>query len=452
MQENREQEFELGDRGLVKRQSFLLHPGESPEVDYKDAVALKSGEPFALKLVKHILGMCNAGGGFIIIGFKENDVNKHPEAVEIDDSIAASYDLSSLASLVERYTEGSDKIDLIVHKDAHPTTGIIYPIIEIRGFKKHPFFCKSTTKGILENGALYIRVASARTIKVASPDEWEQLINQCVEKRQDELLSRFTSLLKEVGLPHNLSSIPDIEIDDKKEWTEQNRKELNFITKKVNSLFEGLEFEHCLINSEKKANLKQLLDVAEKAKRTNTGWPIGLVVHAPEDKPTADNDSITCRIADQSRIDYWRIKTNGNYYFFRKFEEDQPRFNKEGDRVMWFDVRIWRVAELIDHTVAFHKAFGTDPTSKIKLTVRHLGIKGRQLTASDPMRAFTMHTRSANAENAEWSRELSLDLLKAERNAIIAEICKELFMLFDFWEPADSVISGVIEKYDGAGR
>ena len=77
--------------------------------------------------------MCNAEGGFIVIGYKEND-SKHPEPISIDDNVVASYDLSSLASLVERYTYGSDKIDLIVHKDIHPQNGITYPIIEIKGF------------------------------------------------------------------------------------------------------------------------------------------------------------------------------------------------------------------------------------------------------------------------------------------------------------------------------
>src|SRR6185295_19957727 len=94
---------------------------------------------------------------------------------------------------------GTEKIDLQIHKDPHPDTKDIYPIIEVKGFSTRPIFCKSSA-GKLQEGALYLRSPSARTIAIATPDDWDNLIDICVEKRQNDLLQRFTGLMTEMGL------------------------------------------------------------------------------------------------------------------------------------------------------------------------------------------------------------------------------------------------------------
>ncbi|KYP15356.1 MAG: hypothetical protein A1D16_15775 [Flavihumibacter sp. CACIAM 22H1] len=60
--------------------------------------------------------MCNASEGFIVIGYKE-DENKMPTPGTMDNAICASYDSSRLADMVEKYTVGSDKISLTIHKE-----------------------------------------------------------------------------------------------------------------------------------------------------------------------------------------------------------------------------------------------------------------------------------------------------------------------------------------------
>ena len=132
----------LEDRGSDLRQTFLKFPNEESFVDYKAAQAFVQGDDFSLKLIKHILGMANSGGGYIVIGYKEND-HGQPEAETIDPQITASYDTSKLAECVEKYTAGTDRINLIVHKDKNRANGLTYPVIEVKGFEKRPFFCKS---------------------------------------------------------------------------------------------------------------------------------------------------------------------------------------------------------------------------------------------------------------------------------------------------------------------
>jgi hypothetical protein len=452
------------DRGLSVRQSFLKFPGETPEVDYKDGVKFVAGEDFALKLIKHILGMANAGGGYIVIGYKEN-TSGHPEAIpNLAEDIVSSYDPSTLAQTVERYTAGTEKINLMVHKDPHPDTKTIYPIIQVFGFKKRPFFCKSSAgNGILKEGALYIRIASARTIEVATPDEWDQLIDICVARRQDEMIKRFSSLMKEIGIStKNRGTIAEATQDaktlfqrktDVQKWLESVRKEAKELALRDGFKFEGLEVVHWLIDPPRLFNHKELRDYAEQAVLRHTGWPMGLVMHRPEISPKPDKNGIKTIISEKGHgFDYWYFNNDGSFYLFRAFEEDtrerREKRESESNRVMFFDTRLWRVAEGVKHCLTLYKKIGVAPTSKIKLQVNHYGINGRQLTASDPMRAFTMFTRTSGTENVEWERTVSLDALEANLTEIIFEICRKLYIMFDFWEPGAGVMESVFDQFN----
>jgi len=153
------------ERSAKIRQSCLTHPGETPDVDYKSAASFRSNDDFALDLVHHILGMANAGGGHIVIGFKEDTSGNPRPDPAMDDAMAGSYDPSPLAAYIESHILGTDKISVRVHKESHG--GKIYPLIEVEGFGQRPLFCRSTKKNsrgqeVLKNGALYVRIASAR--------------------------------------------------------------------------------------------------------------------------------------------------------------------------------------------------------------------------------------------------------------------------------------------------
>jgi hypothetical protein len=441
------------DRGFTKRQAFLKYPGEAPEVDYKDGVKFVAGDSFTLKLVKHILGMANtATGGFIVIGFPEG-VSKHPEAAAVSDEILASYDVSSLAANIERYKAGTEKIHILVHKDKHPETDQVYPIIEVAGFKKEPFFCKSSAGGILEENALYVRVAGARTIRVASPDEWAQLIDICVDRRQDQIVQRFSNFMREIGLTSSgtVSQTPDAELE---KWRAPFRADAKAAAVAAGFKFEGLEITHAPIDpSDKTWTQKELYDAMEKARLRHTGWPIGIVMNTPEYKPKPFKQGVRAAMAfGKDTFDYWFIDEKGRFYFFRAFEEDsrgifaREEQEDEPGRVVAFDTQIWRIAEGLEHTLSLYKALDLSGATALALEVRYFGINGRSLLASRGSRRH-LYPRLAGDSEVEWKKTLSLDTLIADIDQIIDEVCRRLFMAFDFWEPADTVIKGVVTEY-----
>ena len=449
------------DKGQKIRQGFLKYPAETAEVDYKDAVKFVSGESFALKIVKHILGMANSGGGYIVIGYPEGNT-KHPEAGVVSQDVLASYDISSLASCVEGYKAGTEKIDIYVHKEKHADTGVIYPIIEVRGFKNRPFFCKSTAGGILEKDALYIRIAGARTIKVATPDEWEKLMDLCISRRQDEMIKRFGALMRDIGLT-NLSEVNSEDKSKKKieRWRDEVRKDAKAIAEARGFKFEGWEITHSFSDYTRKTwDVKALLNAMTTATLRNTGWPIGHVFHVSEYKPEMYKKGLRATVAPKDKnplfresFDYWFIDTDGSFYYFRAFEEDSEgadsgrvSFPPLPKRQVWFDTQIWRISECLEHTLSLCKALGIDSMQKISVRLSYLGTKDRTLLTS-PGTSRHLYPHKTTTDSFEWEETISLDSLGLTMDQSIKKIGNKFFMIFDFMELSEAVIQSVIDEY-----
>ena len=441
----------IEDRGLNLRQSYLLYPGEAPEVDYKAAAPFVSrGDKFSLSLIKHILGMANAGGGFIVLGYPEDSASKRPEPGMVADEILKTYDISTIAASVESYTFGTGKVDIIVHKDRHPRTDQLYPIIEVRGLKTRPFFCKSSAMGVLEENALYIRISGARTVKVASPDEWDQLIDICVSRRQDETLKRFTDLMAEFGLKTSATSsdlkkeVSLVDLD----WIESVRADAMKEAEERNYKFEGMELIH-LLNIEKTWSNASLFQAMESSMIRNTGWPIGLVNYAPNLKPEPFKDGIRCVIKSNFKdsFDYWYLDKGGNFYFFRVFQEIS---REETDRQFWFDSNIWRITEALEHIIALYRALEVDPTNKIYIELNFIGIQERVIHASPGSARHLFPRKSGRAEKFIWNKTISLDGLTATLEQDVIAISNGLFGMFDFLEIKPEIIQEIITQYRGS--
>ena len=121
---------------------LLLYPVESKEVDYKSAVKFDEKTDFAAKLVKHVLAFANSGGGYLIIGYKEQaDKSLAPDS-DITDEIIASYEVTRLCQYVEKYLDGQDRIKIKIYKEEF--AGIKYPIIKVARFQQYPCICTKT--------------------------------------------------------------------------------------------------------------------------------------------------------------------------------------------------------------------------------------------------------------------------------------------------------------------
>lgn len=191
--------FEPADAAAF-RQRLLTHPGERQDVDYKSSVAFGSDDSFSLKLIRHIQGMANAGGGWLVIGFLQtSEQNWGPDPAHTN-GICSSYDPTLLTQQVDSSLMRGQRVRLIIHFEVHPSTGLQYPIIQVDGFERLPCICRThkpdTGEPILRQGMVYLRRPGAETAPVSAPQDWEDLINRCVRLRRDDFLGEFRALFE----------------------------------------------------------------------------------------------------------------------------------------------------------------------------------------------------------------------------------------------------------------
>ncbi len=197
--------------------------------EYKSGIVFDPTDDFGAKLIKHIIGQANAGGGYIIVGFKEETSGKLTADPGMDASVSGSYETTRLSQCVDKYLASGQRIELQVHKIE--ANSIVYPVISIQGFEESPLFCGRDFKGldgklILKEGAIYIRDVAAKTVIIAGPDQFRTLVKVAVGRHQSEVLNQFRSLLAEMGLslPSGVASSPNEMAEAKfQEWSRDQR-------------------------------------------------------------------------------------------------------------------------------------------------------------------------------------------------------------------------------------
>src|SRR5215467_452495 len=191
----------------AEKQQFLLslveYPEETATAEYKSGVAFNPSDDFGVKLIKHIIGQANAGGGYIVIGFKESTSGKLEADKGMSSSVSGSYETTRLSQCVDKFLASGQRVELQVHKVEKNT--VIFPVISVQGFDDSPLFCGREFKGqdgkpILKEGAIYIRDVAAKTVIIAGPDQFRTLLRVAVGRRQSEALGQFRALLAEMGL------------------------------------------------------------------------------------------------------------------------------------------------------------------------------------------------------------------------------------------------------------
>jgi hypothetical protein len=210
-----------------------------------------------------------------------------------------------------------------------------------------------------------------------------------------------------------------------------------------------IEIAHRPIGKEASWSHEQLLLAAQKAVCRNTGWPIGVVLTQPDLSPKPVSDGIRAAIRTTTfidRFDFWSLDRRGYFYFLRKLEEDSDERIKPGTSI-YFDTRIWRVAESLLHCANLYQALRLATETEIRIQIVHRGLQGRRLTASDGMRAITMSGRTSHENESQWTRTVSLGTIEPNIEMLVEEVCAELFMLFEFWKPQPDVWKSVIQGF-----
>jgi hypothetical protein len=443
----------MNEEKLRYLESLVRHPEETAMAEYKRALPFDPRTDFGAKLIKHIQGHANAGGGYLIIGFLEDAHKKLQHDPKLGEAVAKSYETTTMCQSVGRYLARGQRIELQVHKVTHE--GQVYPIISVIGFRDNPYFCAKDFTGqdgklILKEGDIYIRDVAAKTVRVAGPEHWRTLLKVALQQKQEGTLSQMRALLEGIGLtlPPRPSGT-DREAGEVQQWLTAETAQMNHDRERSGVGHMGyLEVAHWSLKPVSFPDVAHLRDVAAKSTCRNTGWPIGVVLTRPDLSPKPTERGIRTSIRREEMFegfDYWSLSKRGAFYFVRAFGEDAERNDRQ--RVFYFDRRIWEVAETFLHCANLYTNLQVEPTTEIEFEIAHHGLKGRVLASGNPLRAMWMDRLSCEADRTAWQKRVPLGLLQVNLRELVKEVLGEVFILFDYWKPVESVWESVIQEF-----
>ena len=435
--------------GAEFRKSLLTSPGERQDVEYKSAIRFDDNSAFGLRLVKHILGMANTGGGCIVVGYSDDTLRvDHNHSEEI----ATTYDTTRLSASVDKHLHGDQRIQLTVFMEIHPKTQLPHPIIEVQGFERTPFICRSTkaasdsNQPILQTGKVYIRRPGAATSEIQTPSEWEDLLRRCVSQRRDEFLSEFVDLFRRMNAGD--AAAPKDMKEELNGWMVKRRADLTTRDALPN---EGgyMESGQALIRPRGSDwTIQELRKAAVSARLPHTEWFDNSLL-------TPTDNGIESRIESKARvgIDYWHLAQDGAYFSSAFFREDYevPFFSSglgHPKKSLWFDLAIFRIARALLRSAHLYGELGIGPTESFSVAIKHRGLHRRTLyTSVLDYPSFIDFRRTSNVDDHEWQGEVTADLIRGQLVELVYEIANSLFVKFEFAEVSKSLVDHTISKY-----
>jgi hypothetical protein len=190
-----------------------------------------------------------------------------------------------------------------------------------------------------------------------------------------------------------------------------------------------------------------LLDAAQHAQIRTFGWPIGLVLNRDEDRPHPTGHSIRARVASnridgQKTFDYWELRTDGDFFTIMSLFEDQRGHIDQ----LFLDTRVIRITEALLFAGRLYDRLEVRPDHKVRITVRHGGLQGRQLVAANQTRYSAPDART-HVDETVASVTFAIGELGAQLVDLVESLATPLFELFDFFQLDRPTYESIVDRF-----
>ena len=297
-------------------EDWLLNPMESLNIEVKGWLDMNDVESRGT-IAKALIALENHGGGYLVIGFSEDDARLLSPNQSRPESLS-SFGTDEINAIIKKYAEPPFHAHVTFQR--HPESRDEFPVIRSPGSSKVPVrSCSETPGGTLKNKVYYIRKPGPSSEAPLEGREWDALIRRCVLNQRSEIIDILRSFIPTVA-SGNLQAI----VDEREALNQFSRESFMRWT----SINEGLKKEHpakiefgyfalsCqIIGQSKGLNTSEILS-AIKGLRRYTGWPIFVAPHQPESKPYLKDGAIEASLigikyANPAHADFWRIHPDG---------------------------------------------------------------------------------------------------------------------------------------------
>jgi hypothetical protein len=230
----------------------------------------------------------------------------------------------------------------------------------------------------------------------------------------------------------------------KNEWFLNEQKKALAAAEKL-EISGSMELRIGILNAISKSQM-ELLNAVRQSEIKTFGWPIGILLESRDEfrpRPYGDGIRAEVSIAESARksLDYWSLRSNGDFYLFQSLFEDQRRPEE-----IFFDTRIVRVTESLMFAENLYSKLGAPPETRVGISVTHKGLSRRTLTSASANR---MLFPRVSAEDESTSEIVTvLGSMKDSRVDDVRKILEPMFMLFDFQQFQPEIYEEIVRNFE----
>ena len=427
-------------------QILVDEPREDLNMEHKDWLDLRDNEHRGT-LAKAAIAMVNYGGGFIIIGFKQQgstlQSHERPSNIppitqdSVNDAIRAFADPSFHCEVYEVLTStGTSHVVISV-----PTTST-QPVISKKG----------TEKNSIIKDRCYIRKPGPRS-ELCTSEDWHGLLRRCVLANRNELLESIRSIVSGRAeakplAPTAFDKLKNFCVDANERWRELISGQPENSPARFPHGYYEMGFS--LIGADPASDLTNLQTRLCEARKTKfTGWPPFLDPSSSDSRPYNNFVELQIKHPNQhSRLasrpslqDFWRAALDGTLYTIRGYAEDD---NKDyAGKMIAVNIPVWRVGEGILFASRFAKTY--EDIEQIAIRCRFTGLNGRQLfeNLGEPM---VLEGYISQTDEIIVQQQVSLQQIQDNLPEILHQLLAPLYEKFDFYKLSLDRIQDELQK------
>lgn len=408
---------------------------ETANLDYKAGFEwAKKSRDHQFGLIKDIFAMANTrDGGTIILGVQDDT----RELVGVTKEIWDSFDQSAVAEMVHRY--GKPKIGLQIIKTE--VGGKLVVALMIAEFEDVPIICAdtitelNTSRPILRKSAVYIRTSAATTEEISSDQDMRELLGRAMLRRGDELLRSVERLIKGKPLIPKEESIDlyQKETQEAESWFRevlqkgfQNSPRWELITHPSQYLPERIQ------------DLPELQRLIKESQVSLRGWDFPYI--GKRGNPSPFNTGFQGYVDWEEIREAFRLHKSGLFVWKREIWEDlRDARTEQGKRTLSFISAIYCITEWMLFLARLYELIAD--TNTVRILVRVVGCKNRQLASFDGMIPFHSDWYESQEDVISFQRDYTVEELRASPKEIARVIAKHLFHVFNWTDVTDEKVA-----------
>lgn len=384
--------------------NLLQFPNESLTVEHKSWLNLQENHGRAT-LAKAAIALANHGGGMIVLGMQQNNVEGGELCSQPRPSDLKRYSQDDVNAAINRYADPAFHCELsFAH---HPGTGVEHAFVSVPGEMPTPIMSTRDCTGVISAQRCYIRKPGPRSEEPFTGEEWRSILDRCVRAGRESMLDAIRLIVQ--GHAHTLpaqesqDALIRFASEAKQRWQKLTDGLPDQDVARMPLGRYELSFE--ILGTPPAASLNELrhrMDAARAIK--HTGWGPFVSLSRVEFAPRVIDGSIEAWLGapeghrlprTPAHCDFWRARPDGRLFLMRGYDEDESDRHAHGSCID-VSLPIWRLGEVMLFVSRLARHFGENPT--ILTHCRYVGLHGRALVSMTGRRYMSGGYRCSDEE------------------------------------------------------